>query len=143
MGKCCLTGCPVAFKSYWVLFNFTSIKMSTINSTVIPTYDVYSWDDAAQLSFDLNSQESTYKVSSNDPVNHPKHYTQHPSGVECIQVTEHYNFCVGNAIKYLWRAGLKNNDADPKLKQIEDLNKAIWYIRREIENLESDKYEQT
>lgn len=59
-----------------------------------------------------------------DPVNHPKHYTQHPSGVECIQVTEHYNFCVGNAIKYLWRADHKNG--------VEDLKKAAWYINREI-----------
>ena len=61
----------------------------------------------------------------NDPVNHPKHYTEHPSGVECIEVTEHMNFCVGNAIKYLWRAGLKG-------EQIEDLRKARWYIDREI-----------
>ena len=35
-------------------------------------------------------------------INHPPHYTQHPSGVECITITEHYNFNVGNAIKYLW-----------------------------------------
>ena len=61
-----------------------------------------------------------------DPVNHPVHYTQHPSGVECIQITEHMNFCVGNAMKYLWRAGLKFDD-------IEDLKKAAWYINREIE----------
>ena len=61
----------------------------------------------------------------NDPVNHPKHYTEHPSGVECIEITEHLNFCVGNAIKYLWRAGLKG-------EQIEDLRKARWYIDREI-----------
>jgi hypothetical protein len=61
----------------------------------------------------------------NDPVNHPKHYTEHPSGVECIEITEHMNFCVGNAIKYLWRAGLKG-------EQIEDLRKARWYIDREI-----------
>ena len=61
----------------------------------------------------------------NDPVNHPKHYTTHPSGVECIEVTEHMNFCVGNAIKYLWRSGLKG-------EQIEDLRKARWYIDREI-----------
>ena len=59
----------------------------------------------------------------NDNVNHPKHYTAHPSGVECIEVTEHMNFCVGNAIKYLWRAGLKG-------EQIEDLRKARWYIDR-------------
>ena len=61
----------------------------------------------------------------NDPVNHPKHYTEHPSGVECIEITEHMNFCVGNAIKYLWRAGLKG-------AQVEDLRKARWYIDREI-----------
>ena len=61
----------------------------------------------------------------NDPVNHPKHYTEHPSGVECIEITEHMNFCVGNAIKYLWRAGLKG-------EHIEDLRKARWYIDREI-----------
>lgn len=61
-----------------------------------------------------------------DPVNHPDHYTQHPSGVECIQITEYMNFCVGNAMKYLWRAGLKFDD-------IEDLKKSAWYINREIE----------
>lgn len=61
-----------------------------------------------------------------DPVNHPKHYTSHPSGVECIQIAEHFNFNTGNAIKYLWRAGLKND-------ALEDLKKAEFYIRREIE----------
>ena len=61
----------------------------------------------------------------NDNVNHPKHYTEHPSGIECIEITEHMNFCVGNAIKYLWRAGLKG-------EQVEDLRKARWYIDREI-----------
>jgi len=60
-----------------------------------------------------------------DPVSHPKHYTSHPSGIECIQVTEHFGFCIGNAIKYLWRAGLKGD-------AIEDLEKARWYIEREI-----------
>lgn len=61
----------------------------------------------------------------NDPVNHPRHYTEHPSGVECIEITEHMNFCLGNAIKYIWRADLK---ADA----IEDLRKAVWYLSREI-----------
>lgn len=61
----------------------------------------------------------------NDPVNHPAHYGSHPSGVECIQITEHMNFCLGNAIKYLWRADEKGN-------AIEDLKKARWYIDREI-----------
>jgi len=62
----------------------------------------------------------------NDSVNHPKHYTKHPSGVECIQVTEHMNFCLGNAVKYIWRADLKHD-------AIEDLEKAIWYIQRELD----------
>lgn len=66
---------------------------------------------------------------AHDPVNHPRHYTAHPSGIECIQVTEHLGFCVGNAIKYLWRAGLKGQDA------VQDLKKARWYIDREIKRL--------
>lgn len=61
-----------------------------------------------------------------DPVNHPPHYTQHASGVECIEITEHFNFCLGNAIKYIWRADLKSN-------AVEDLKKARFYIDREIE----------
>ena len=60
-----------------------------------------------------------------DSVNHPKHYTAHPSGVECIQITEHMGFCLGNAMKYIWRADLKTD-------AIEDLRKAVWYIEREI-----------
>jgi hypothetical protein len=57
----------------------------------------------------------------------PSHYTDHPSGVECIQITEHMSFCTGNAMKYLWRAELKNADGG-----IEDLKKAKWYIEREL-----------
>ena len=69
--------------------------------------------------------QSMGTYEDNDPVNHPKHYTDHPSGVECIQVTEHMGFCLGNAIKYIWRADLKND-------AIEDLEKAKWYIEREL-----------
>jgi hypothetical protein len=74
--------------------------------------------------------------NKNDQVNHPKHYTSDPSGIECIDVTRHRNFNVGNAIKYLWRAGLKI-DADKSSinKQIEDLEKAVWYIVDEIHRL--------
>lgn len=60
-----------------------------------------------------------------DPVEHPPHYTSHPSGVECIQVTEHMSFNLGNAVKYVWRADLKGD-------AIEDLRKARWYIEREL-----------
>ena len=65
-----------------------------------------------------------------DAVNHPPHYNQHPSGVECITVTEHMNFCRGNAMKYLWRAGEKG-------QELEDLRKARWYIDREISRVEA------
>lgn len=65
-------------------------------------------------------------------VDHPAHYTSHPSGIECIGVTEHMNFCVGNAIKYLWRAGLKG-------EALEDLRKARWYVDREIQRLENQR----
>lgn len=65
-----------------------------------------------------------------DNVNHPAHYTSHPSGIECIQITEHMNFCLGNAIKYIWRA-------DQKGDHIENLEKAAWYLQREIERLKS------
>lgn len=65
-----------------------------------------------------------------DAVNHPPHYTSHPSGVECITITEHMPFNVGNAIKYLWRAGEKGS-------QVQDLEKAAWYVAREIARLKA------
>ena len=66
------------------------------------------------------------QMKNHDPVNHPPHYTNHPSGVECIQVVEHMGFNLGNAIKYIWRSDLKND-------AVEDLRKARWYIEREIQ----------
>lgn len=64
-----------------------------------------------------------------DPINHPAHYTSHPSGVECITITEHMPFLLGNAMKYIWRADLKGG--------IDDLKKARWYIEREIAKREA------
>lgn len=79
----------------------------------------------------LGTVTSSEDEKTHDNVNHPSHYTNHPSGVECIQVTEHMNFCLGNAIKYIWRADLKND-------RLEDLKKARWYLDREIEKLEKE-----
>lgn len=67
-----------------------------------------------------------------DPVNHPRHYNNNPSGVECIQIVRHMSFNVGNAIKYLWRV---NDKGDP----IENLEKAKWYIEDEINRLKEAK----
>jgi len=71
------------------------------------------------------AKSSPASSGSADMVNHPPHYTAHPSGVECIAITEHMGFCVGNAVKYLWRA-------DEKGAAVEDLEKSRWYIEREI-----------
>lgn len=77
-------------------------------------------------------------VADHDPVASPAHYRQHPSGIECIDITKHMSFTVGNAIKYLWRAGLKQDPGKDQLdKRIEDLQKAIQYIKFEIERLKS------
>lgn len=67
-------------------------------------------------------------------INRPAHYTSHPSGIECIDIAQHHDFLIGNAIKYLWRAGIKSTDTE-----VEDLKKAIWYIERKIKILEENK----
>jgi hypothetical protein len=77
----------------------------------------------------MSNREEVSSKERVDAVNHPPHYTSHPSGIECIEVAEHYGFCIGNAIKYLWRAGLKGD-------AVEDLKKARWYLDREIQKRE-------
>lgn len=68
-----------------------------------------------------------------DDVQKPKHYNSHPSGVQCIEITRHMNFNLGNAIKYLWRTDHKNG--------VQDLEKAVWYIQDEIARLKGEKRE--
>ena len=76
--------------------------------------------------------------SENTPVNHPVHYNLDPSGIECIEIVRHRNFNVGNAMKYLWRAGLKVHDTtEAKSAEIQDLEKAVWYIKDEIARLKA------
>lgn len=65
-----------------------------------------------------------------DLVNRPPHYTAHPSGIECIVITEHMGFCLGNVVKYIWRADLKG-------RALEDLYKARYYLDREIARREA------
>jgi len=73
-------------------------------------------------------------VTTADPIN-PAHYKAHPSGIECIEVTRHFNFNLGNAIKYIWRAG-------HKVDTVQDLKKAIWYLEDEIKRSRSGAYRQ-
>jgi hypothetical protein len=61
----------------------------------------------------------------NDPVNKPSHYTSHPSGIECLEITRHMGFNLGNVFKYVWRCDLKKD-------AIEDLKKAAFYLQDEI-----------
>lgn len=82
--------------------------------------------------YHASGKKETEVVSAppaSDLINQPKHYTSHPSGIECIQITEHMSFNLGNAMKYLWRA-------DKKGAPLDDLKKAAWYINREIEKRE-------
>lgn len=84
----------------------------------------------------MEKQEDLANISN---VNHPPHYNSHPSGIECIEIARHYCFSIGNAIKYLWRAGLKKDASmSDRLKEIEDLNKAIWYINDRIKQLQDE-----
>ena len=80
--------------------------------------------------------ERNDKEQKSDSVNHPAHYNSHPSGIECIEIASHHDINIVNIIKYLWRAGLKSGkgmeDTD---KQVEALNKAIWYIKDEIKRI--------
>lgn len=96
------------------------------------------WDGGVVQAKDAGNTRSFYKEWKSspivhDPVNHPKHYTSDPSGVECIDITRHRNFNIGNAFKYLWRAGLKDGNSD-----VQDLRKAIFYIEDEIKRLEKN-----
>lgn len=78
---------------------------------------------------------------TNDRVNHPSHYTwlKEKCGIEVIDITRHMDFCSGNAVKYLLRAGYKSEDGySDKQKEIEDLQKAIWYINDKINQLKKD-----
>jgi len=84
------------------------------------------------IPLDTECSACTYskRWSTENAVEHPYHYNAHPSGIEPILITEHMNFCLGNAIKYIWRADLKGNP-------IQDLKKAAWYLDREIRRREN------
>jgi hypothetical protein len=94
----------------------------------------------AALERDHRRGAAPTRKGADDAVEHPAHYTSDPSGVECITITRHRNFNVGNALKYLWRAGLKRDEGrDDRAKQVEDLRKAIWYVQDEITRLEGER----
>tara|TARA_R100000231_G_scaffold41281_5_gene36100 strand:- start:11909 stop:12157 length:249 start_codon:yes stop_codon:yes gene_type:complete len=79
--------------------------------------------------------ENQIKKNS-DMVNYPPHYRSHPSGVEVIEITEHLNFCLGNAVKYILRSDYKDS-------KLQDLKKAQWYVSREIRRLQDKPIDKT
>ena len=85
------------------------------------------------------SPDSAPQKKVDSRVEHPSYYNAHPSGVECIDIVRHYNFNVGNVIKYLWRHGLKREEGmNNKAKALEDLRKARFYLDDEIKRLERE-----
>lgn len=80
-------------------------------------------------------------MQKEDKVNHPSHYSYLKKlvGIEVIDITRHMDFGLGNAIKYILRAGRKTEEGyDDKAKTIEDLKKAVWYINDKIKTLEHE-----
>jgi len=108
---------------------------SELDSGILPCYDCTNYDKWVNRSIFIKEAAKPLSEAVKewvdckdevDIVNQPPHYTEHPSGIECIQVTEHMGFNLGNAVKYIWRCDLKQD-------AIEDLKKAKWYIEREID----------
>ena len=91
--------------------------------------EILSEADLQPYAEKIHEAAARFAAETQDVVNHPAHYTAYP--VEVIELTEHMNFCRGNAVKYIARAGLKSPDTE-----LEDLRKAQWYIEREIARLE-------
>ena len=94
---------------------------------------LHSDGDAPQREDDqaVSHEEAVGASPTEDPIN-PSHYRRHPSGIECIEITRHLNFNVGNAIKYIWRYQDKGD-------AVENLKKAQWYLDDEIRRLQGQR----
>ncbi|MFF1908642.1 DUF3310 domain-containing protein [Kitasatospora sp. NPDC058218] len=118
-----------------------------MNGTYVPYPYKVQFPDGGELAFsqDELTRESEALLANadlsfapkltmrgSDAVNHPGHYTWLPNGLEVIDITAHFNFVRGNALKYLMRADFKG-------RTVEDLKKARWYIDYEIGQLEAQQ----
>jgi hypothetical protein len=95
------------------------------NPIISLPYELKDWAQEWEDLINVSIQDKVHEPLALDMINNPPHYTQHPSGIECIEVTEHMGFNLGNAVKYIWRADLKGD-------ALKDLQKAKWYIEREL-----------
>jgi hypothetical protein len=127
--------------SVWLPGDGTAGAHGDLGSLIELGFEFYrmTWQEAEDAEFDqakrinehfgkITERAKANVLGGKDSINHPVHYNIHPSGVECIQIVRHMSFNLGNAIKYIWRAGLKPGQTD-----IQDLEKAAWYIADEIE----------
>ena len=104
----------------------TLMAVASKHPDVVYARQVATNDEMAEAFFgDIHTPQQP----GEDVVNHPSHYNQFP-GVEVIDITRHLNFNRGNAVKYICRAGLKGEG-----KTIQDLEKAMWYLKDEIERV--------
>ena len=113
----------------WTTLTVEEIKneVEAKDSPILELSEKNNAEAMADIAYKLSQGKAKQRKEKTkvDMVNHPPHYTSHPSGVECIQITEHMGFNLGNALKYIWRADLKGS-------AVEDLEKAIFYINREL-----------
>lgn len=120
-----------------VEFNTTDVpdlpKKDSVHS--VPYYPL---DDEEQVTVigKVNKDEldNGNLKETNDPIN-PNHYKSHPSGIECIEISSGFDFLLGNVIKYVWRAGLKDSDS-----YLQDLEKALWYLNKKVEYVKTKKH---
>ena len=126
---------PIEVKSYGIDHDgFDYIEYIKLGDMLEKAHYMTLEDFKGSYFQSVNEADDSEEANNSDNVNSPKHYNNHPSGIECIEVTRHMGFNIGNAVKYLWRHGKKDKD-----KTIEDLQKAIFYINDEIKKLENEQ----
>lgn len=130
--------------SHW----FTHGKTYTIQEFYDGKYGVVIINDRNQRQQMCMSNVKRYfalATLEDDAVSHPSHYTwlKEKCGIEVIDITRHLDFDLGNAIKYILRAGRKplksENKSDFHAGTIQDLKKAIWYLNDKIKMLEKNE----
>lgn len=124
--------------TYWIYAAEEIGRVTVTTGSRMMAYPVgepYAICDKSEYEYELKDDTIVVKIIENsDNVSHPQHYSEGWSnGAEVIDLTEHLSFCAGNVVKYVCRAGRKDPD-----KYVEDLQKARWYLDREIERVEGD-----
>ena len=140
--------CEALYRGTWVKF-LAQTKAEIIN--ILKKRDNYLMNDSNKVEEKENPNITNFDTSKVDYLPgsdnsiidkhvNPDHYKSHPSGVECIEIARHYVFSIGNVFKYIWRAGLKKDEGLSDIdKEIEDLEKAKWYLEDRIKELKEKK----